>query len=344
MPFLVKFSSLKKTLFLLFPLFSILAVVFVALWFRAGTQPRNVSDKYEKSFLIVKGSGVTQIGKKLESEGIIKNALIFRVVTEVAGKTKKIQAGEYTLKSSMTLFEVIEKLVKGPDEIWVTIPEGFRREEVGRRFAESLSAKDKEVFVAEFLTSSNGLEGYLFPDTYLFPKTATPAVIVKALKTSFDRRIAGEVTTKLKENDRSLEDVVILASILERETLTDSEKPIVAGIYYNRLKASWPLQADATLQYAVVEKKCLSGSDPAFWDCKFWRPVTPSDKAINSAFNTYKFPGLPSSPIASPGLSSIVAAIEPEATDYWFYIHDSKGVIHYAKTLEEHNENIAKFL
>jgi UPF0755 protein len=132
--------------------------------------------------------------------------------------------------------------------------------------------------------------------------------------------------------DKKVKDVtykqLIVASLLERETFADSEKPIVAGIIYKRLENDWPLQIDATLQY-------IKGN---------WKPVYSIDKELNSPFNTYKNLGLPPSPIANPGLSSILASISPEASEYWYYIHDNDGKIHFGRTLEEHNANIAKYL
>jgi UPF0755 protein len=123
-------------------------------------------------------------------------------------------------------------------------------------------------------------------------------------------------------------DQVILASLIERETITDEERPIVAGILNNRLDIGMALQVDATIQYA-------KGS---------WDPILPQDKALNSPYNTYKFPGLPPGPIANPGLTSLKAVANPEETDFFYYLHDSKGKIYYAKTLEEHNQNITKYL
>jgi len=137
-----------------------------------------------------------------------------------------------------------------------------------------------------------------------------------------------------RANGLSLEEVVILASLLERETITDEERPIVAGILLNRLNADWPLQVDASVQYALGDSK------------EWWpRPLT-RDQIENttSRYNTYKYSGLPVGPISNPGISSLKAVANPEDTDYWYYIHDDDGKIHYAKTLEQHNANIAKYL
>lgn len=301
---------------LLVPLVAVLLVAGVIGWFYLNSKPVS-SDKNFKDFLIVKGSGASQIGSKLYREGLIKSPLAFKIYVQITGKAGKILAGEYRLAPNLSLFEIANQLGKGPIEIWVTIPEGLRREEVADRFSKSLG-KD-ESFVQEFLSLSDGEEGYLFPDTYLFPKIASASAIVGKMTRTFDSKTSSMNLTK---------DQVILASLVERETKTAGERPIVAGILTNRLKIGMALQVDATIQYA-------KGS---------WGPIGPADKKINSPYNTYRFPGLPPTPIANPGLSSLGAAANPADTDYLYYLHDSKGKIYYAKTLTEHDENIRKYL
>jgi len=285
-------------------------------------------------FLITKGSSASLIADNLKEKGLIKSSLAFRIYTQITGISKKIQAGEYPLSAGDSLFKIADLLTKGPRELWVTIPEGLRREQIAVKFATGLSKKDEASFVEVFLTVSSGKEGYLFPDTYLFPKDATPEGIVNKMLTTFEKK------TNLDTSLKSTKDIIILASIVERETLSDEERPIVAGILDKRVKARWPLQADATLQYAAATVRCAGN----LLDCKWWEPVLKADLEIKSAYNTYKYPGLPPGPICNPGLSSIKAALAPTASDYWYYLHDAGGAIHYAKTIEEHNLNIQKYL
>lgn len=277
-------------------------------------------------FLITKGSSVAQIGNNLEKTKLIRSGVLFKFYVQITNNTNKIQAGEFQLSQNMSLSQILAELKKGPKEVWVTIPEGLRREEVALKFMNTLG-KDGE-FANEFLTISQGKEGYLFPDTYLFPKTATATQIINKMVTTFDKKI----------NDVTFEQVIV-ASMLERETFSDSEKPLVAGVLYKRLENGWPLQIDATLQYAKDSLNCKNNLN-----CDFWKPIYSEDKDINSLFNTYKNLGLPPSPIASPGLSSLKASINPEISEYWYYIHDNDGKIHFARTLEEHNANISKYL
>lgn len=314
---------MKKILFLIF--FAVLFLVLGGYWFYQSSLPTSKEEIF-KDFLIVKGWGASQIANKLYSEKLIKSPLAFKILSQVSGKSGRIQAGEYRLSPSYSLFEVFSQFEKGPVELWVTIPEGFRREEVAARFAAVLG-KDR-AFIDEFLSLTKNEEGYLYPDTYLFPKDATAEKIVNKMLSTFDEK------SKIITRTTSLSDVeaVILASLIERETKNTNEREIVAGILMNRLNAGWPLQVDATLQY-------LTGKEGAWWG-----GVAKEDLEIKSSFNTYKFTGLPPTPIANPGFTSLEAAFNPEPSDFWYYIHDNDGKIHYAKTLEEHNVNIRKYL
>ena len=313
-----------KKIFFFLAIFLIILVV-ILVYIRTLFTPVS-SNNETVDFLITKGSSVAQIGKNLEKSKLIRSGILFKFYVQVTNSTNKIQAGEFQLSPNLSLVQILNELKKGPKEIWVTIPEGLRREEVALKFASSLG-KDSE-FIKEFLNLTAGKEGYLFPDTYLFPKSATALQIVNKMTSTFDKKIS----------DITFEQVIV-ASMLERETFSDSEKALVAGVLYKRLENGWPLQVDATLQYAKDSSLCKNNVN-----CDFWKPIYSEDKNINSPFNTYKNLGLPPSPIASAGLSSLKAAINPEVSEYWYYIHDLKGKIHFAKTLEEHNENIKNYL
>lgn len=315
---------MKKLLFL--PLLAMLAIATGVVWFYINSQPVSVGKTFT-NFVIVKGSSASQIGNKLESGGLIKSALAFKIYVRLTGQSGKLQSGEFRLSPSFTLFQNVTALFSGPVELWVTIPEGLRREEIAAKFATSLG-KDT-VFTNEFLLASKGKEGYLFPETYLFPTEASAAAIVKKMTDTFNTKIQG-LTSKVP--NLAFFESVTLASIIERETKTDAERPMVAGILINRLDAGMPLQVDAAVQYAVGNSK------------NWWPILSLADLKIDSKYNTYKYAGLPPAPIANPGLSSLKAALAPTSNDYWYYIHDSEGQIHYAKTLAEHNANVAKYL
>lgn len=319
----------------------------VLVWWYQGVKPVSRQTSY-KDFLIVKGNSATQIANKLYKEGLIKNSLVFRVYVKLTNNQGKIQAGEYNLTPSFSLFRIVEELIKGPKEIWITIPEGYRREEIAEKFAQALESKEPEAFIQEFLTTSKKDEGFLFPDTYLFPKVASPSAVVKKMRSTFDKKVDSKMQDDILASGHTLNQVITMASIIERETRGQEERPIVAGILYKRLKAGWPLQADATLQYAVANSKLKTPALPSGRQnskrTDYWEVLTVDDRAIDSTYNTYKHRGLPPTPIANPGLSSIKAAIYPEDSPYWFYLHDASGQIHYAKTIEEHNQNIKKYI
>ncbi len=320
---------------LLLPLASVLILVVLVVWAYINVQPAS-SNKDYKNFLITKGSSASTIGNNLQKAGLVKSALAFKIYTQFTGIAGNMAAGEFRLSPSFNLFQAVDALTKGPTLLWVTIPEGLRREEIAVKFAKGL---DKDAsFVTDFLAASKNDEGTLFPDTYLFPKEASAAAIVNKMTRTF-----GAKTNALgAQTGLTFDQRLVLASILERETKTDAERPVVAGILVNRLDIGMALQVDATVQYAVANSKFkLQISNPSN---KWWEPLTKDDLSINSPYNTYKFPGLPPGPISNPGLSSLKAAFNPETTDYLYYIHDSDGQIHYAKTLEEHNANIRKYL
>lgn len=331
-----------------FPMSKLLASVFglvliffgLVFWWNQNTKPAATYEVYQ-SFIIPRGYSASQIGNKLEDEDLIKDSLAFKFYVQLTGRAGKIQAGEYRLTPSFNLFEIAEQLTKGPVEVWVTIPEGFRREEIAERFINSLGKEDEEaiVFREEFLNQTRNLEGFLFPDTYLFPKTASASAVANKLRDIFDKRVE-TFTEDIEKGQLTLDEVITLASIIERETKTDNERPIVAGILLNRLAIGMGLQADATVQHAVASTKCRNSPS----DCSWWPILTGDDLKVDSLYNTYRYRGLPPSPIANPGVSSISSAVYPEETDYLYYLHDSSGQAHFAETLEEHNENIEKYL
>lgn len=281
--------------FALLPFIFILALVSVFIWFFVNVQSISSQISYV-DFNVPVGSNATQIGTNLMKSDLIKNATAFKIYVQLTGVSSSIQAGNYRLSPSFNLFQIVSVLSKSPVEVKVTIPEGFTNSEIAAKFAKSLN--QNQVFINKFLSKSKGYEGYLFPDTYSVDENATPGAIIAKMKANFDTRTAGKNYTRNQ---------VILASIIEKETKSVEERPIVAGILMNRLNSGMPLQVD----------------------------VAPE---------TYKTAGLPVAPIANPGLVSLEAAANPANTDYWYYLHDSSGQIHYAKTLEEQDANIKEYL
>jgi UPF0755 protein len=309
-------------------------------WWNQNSKSVSTNESLQ-SFLIPKGYSASQIGNKLEDQTLVKSSLAFKFYVQVTSKSKKIQAGEYLLSPSFSLFKIVSQLTSGPVEEWVTIPEGLRREEVVEKYINVLKGDktDAEVFRQDFLALTSGKEGFLFPDTYLFPKTVSASIVANKMLSTFDSKISTQMEADVNASEYSLEQVITLASIIERETREDEERPTVAGILFNRLEIGMGLQTDATVQYALATTKCRVGTM-----CDWWPILTKEDMSINSSYNTYKYAGLPPAPIANPSLSSIAAVIYPTDSSYLYYLHDGDGEIHYAETLEGHNENIRKYL
>lgn len=328
-----------KRLLTLF-VFLIIVIAGLFFWWNSSIKPPLIN-AVSRDFLILKGSSAAQIGNKLAKENIIRSPLAFKFYVQLTGRAKRIQAGEYKLDGSESLLGVVVKLLKGPVEVWVTIPEGLRREEVVERFIDGLAKEGEEAesFRKEFLSLTVDKEGFLFPDTYLFPKTLSADKVVDKMIKVFELA-TGEFEDDFVKGVSGLSknEIIVLASIIERETKTTTERPVIAGILLNRIAIGMGLQVDATVQYAVATANCGLV-------CKNWWPIlTREDLNINSPYNTYKFRDLPPAPIASPGLSSIAAVINAEDVSFLYYLHDSEGQAHYAETLEGHNQNVRRFL
>ena len=309
-------------------------------WSKSSSSPRGTSEP--QTFVINPGSSATTIGKNLEKDGFIKSSSAFKLFMQFSGNAGKIQAGDYRLSKNQFLPELVRELVKGPVAVWVTIPEGYRREEIGQTTVDALKliGDKKTQFLKEFDVLTKREEGFLFPDTYLFFRNASASAVVSRFTNNFESKISDEILKSAEKQNLNRDELITLASIIERETRTDEERPVVAGILLKRLRVGMALQVDATLQYIVGSGECELGSA----NCNWWPQITSKDKTVRSAYNTYTNTGLPPRPIANPGLSSIKAAANPEDSEYWFYLHGTDGDIHYARTSEEHTENISKFL
>ncbi|MDO8452560.1 MAG: endolytic transglycosylase MltG [bacterium] len=325
------------------PLVLVICALLLFLWWKSVLNPANPKDSSQHVFLITKGQSVAKIAANLEKEGIIKNGFAFRLYTKFTNTDKSIKAGEYKLSPNLALDKLVSTLLKGPSLLWVTVPEGLRKEEVPARFIKALEIKPEvqQKFAADFLEAAKDFEGMLFPETYLFPKDVSASKVVTTMKNTFDTKFTDQMKTDAAKAGMDINEVLTLASIIERETVTDAERPVVAGILLKRMEIGMPLQTDATLQYIVANNSCKSKSVN---DCSWWEVPLGGDRTLRSPYNTYTNQGLPPSPIASPGLVSIKAVIYPESSDYLYYIHDNDGKIRYGKTLDEHNSNVQKYL
>lgn len=294
--------------------------------------PVDSADIAVRQVTIPKGESVTGIADKLEDQGIVRSSAVLLLMLRGKNALGIIQSGSYELSPSMNLGEIADQLIAGSKDNWVTLLEGWRAEEVAEELSREFGIRYFDPAV--FLELAAQQEGKLFPDTYLFPKQASASLVLNTLLSTFETRYKKAVAEAGKPQ-LSEADTLILASLLEREAKDYKDKRIVAGILMNRLKAGIALQVDATLQY-------IKGYDSA---TKSWWPVPRAqDKSLKSPFNTYLNRGLPPSPICNPGLNALKAAISPTQSQYLYYLTDNQGGMHYARTLEEHNANVQKYL
>ena len=299
------------------------------IWWQQGKASVNPFNKTPKIFVVGKGEGVRTIASRLKKDNLIKDQVVFFLLIKKMGIDQNLQAGDFRLNQAMDAQTIAQTLTKGMVDIWVTFLEGWRSEEIALKMASDLQLPE-----SQFLKYSQ--EGYMFPDTYLIPKEATAAAIVQILKDNFRQKVTEDLQKEAIKNGLTLKETIILASIVEKEASGENDRNLIAGILLRRLKSGWPLQADATLQYAL-------GYQPE--EKTWWKKnLTDFDKKFKSPYNTYLNIGLPPEPICNPGLASIRAVIYPEKSDFWYYLHDPTGDVHFARTIEEHETNIDKYL
>ena len=300
-------------------------------------------------FTIEPGENGATVAKRLERMGLIADAELFRLLLRYWEVDAQIEAGEYSLKRSMSMSEIVGQLQHSRLRAkTVTIREGLRSEEVAHLLA-SQGLVDQEEFIRlirddafhyDFLRdrpadAPQTLEGFIFPDTYQFAVNVTATALIDIMLHNFDQRVTIEMRQQALDQGLELYRVLTLASIVEREAVIAEERPIIASVYLNRLRKGMYLEADPTVQYA-------KGYDPATGR---WWPTLSLDelRAVDSPFNTFLNPGLPPSPICSPGLASIQAVLTPADTDYLFFHAKGDGSHAFAQTFEEHLENRSKY-
>lgn len=306
----------------------------------------------ELTFVINDGDGVVTISRNLRQQNAVNSEFLFILYVFLNKLDKNLQAGTYKIDAGTPVSTLAWQLQHGVNDAKITFIEGWRVEE----FARALNIQFEKTSYADFVKRAQQYEGYLFPDTYYFDRTVKNADIISVLLDNFGKRTAGVLTDdNIKKVGLTREQIVTLASIVEREADTDEDRAIVAGILLKRFKSNIPLGVDATTQYAVapiylcgpdgvIAGICTATIDEVnqfnWWPSK----LTQSDLDMDSPFNTRKVVGLPPHPICNPGLSAITAVINSKQTDYLYYLTDKSGKMHYAVTLAEHNANISKFL
>ncbi len=326
----------------------ILSAIFLslAIFFLVEINSPAGKSNAQTEFSIRDGENLAMIARNLKEKQLIKSEFLFKVSAAIGGVDDKLKAGDYLLSPSMSIAKIIRKLAEGKSEInKFTVLEGWTLKDIAESAAGEKFFSDKKFLSLSgsadkpadskilskywFLESDKGisLEGYIFPDTYSIPKNGDASFFIDKALNNFSKKIKPFLPA-MKERKKKLRDIIIMASILEKEIKGYEAKQIAAGLLWKRMKNRWPLQVDATANYIVGKKGKL----------------TRKDLNINSPYNTYQHLGLPPGPICNPGLESIKAAIFYKDSPYWFYITTPDGKTIFSRTLQEHNFNSWKYL
>jgi len=307
---------------------SILIAVFIISSFIYNLSFKPPRDfPYGSLIEIQKGQNLDEIAEFLEGKSVIRSAFLYKTIARVIAGDEKILSGEYFFSIPMSVFMIAQRTTQGRfglDPVRVTLPEGVTIFEIQEVLDWKLPSFPSE----KFLKLADGKEGYLFPDTYFFLPNVSPEQIIEELSDNFDNKMEG-ISEQINNSGHTLEEIIIMASIIEREVITNEDKKLVSGVLWKRIEIGMPLQVDATFAY-------ING--------KGTFQLSLDDLKIDSPYNTYKYRGLPIGPIANPGLESILAALEPTKSPYLYYLSDMRSKIHYAADFEEHKRNKAKYL
>lgn len=330
------------------------AIIFIVGWHSYyNHQLSPVSSSKKKIIVeIPDGSNIADVAKILEERGLIRSRMVFQ---SYAGRhsrgTKKIKAANYQFTPSMSSVQIFNAMLNGKSyagALSVTIPEGKTVKDMAEILSDAhICSKDE--FIAEtkkigdykkhysilssYPDNASGrtpMEGYLFPDTYQFVSNTSAATVVNKMLANTQAKFDEATLKKIKDSGHSVDEILTMGSLVEMESKLDEDKANVASVFYNRMKAGMKLQSDITVNYALGNKKVV---------------LSNSDLKVNSPYNTYQNAGLPIGPICSPGMKAIKAAIEPADTNHYYFVADIKtGKIHFAKTIDEHQQNIKKYM
>ena len=301
-----------------------------------------IGSKNNVEIEINEGDGLAVISEKFKENRVIISKNLFNLYCKIGDPDIAINPGTISVNSRMSYPGLVNAIERASDsQFTVTIPEGFETREIADRlFSNDVINNENEFYTAlkdysftlddgtVISGEKNSLSGFLFPDTYNFYKFTEPQTIIKAMTDNFTKHWLGEYTQRAKELGMSVEEIVVLASIIEREGNNSADFKLVSSVFHNRLKKDMKLESCATVQYILSERKPV---------------LSVEDTKIKSPYNTYLNKGLPPAAIASPGITAIEAALYPEESDYLFFFTDKNGITHFTHTLEEHNKLINEY-
>lgn len=327
--------SRKRITLVFMGLLFLLAAVF-SLWFGLYfVQPADMSGQ-EQVFVVEDGMTLRRVASELEAKGIIKNRPFFLLWARLKGYGERIKSGEYSLSPAMAPVKIFDILTRGiiithP----VTFPEGYSADQIGETLAQKIGVNKTEflclvrdpAILERRGVSGESLEGYLYPDTYNFSMGQSPGSIIDVMTGRFNELIS-PLMGRIEESGMTLEEVVTLASIVEKETGRADERPLIASVFLNRLKKGMRLESDPTVIYGIED---FNGN------------LTRDDLRTYTPYNTYVIRGLPPGPICNPGIESISAVIYPADTEYLYFVSKNDGSHYFSRTLEEHNRNVMTY-
>lgn len=302
-----------------------IALILVSFYFLVLAPPSNFPSG--DIIVISHGASVSYIAEELSDAHIIKHPVVLSFILRISGASSRVQAGAYLFNTPKNVIVVAYRLATGAfglPPVRITFPEGVTVRDISAKVAEALPL----ISAQDFISAGKSEEGYLFPDTYLFPRSADTTFIIDTMRANFDTKIKS-LDADIKASGRSIADIVIMASLIEKEARTDVNRRIIAGILWDRLNLGMPLQVDAVFGY-IYNRDTYS---PSLDDLK-----------VNSPYNTYVHTGLPPGPICNPGLDSLQAVLHPTKTNYLYYLSDKNGVMHYATTYAGHVANQNRYL
>jgi UPF0755 protein len=286
------------------------------------------------------GAGPVAIGQRLVDAGVVQDSVTFRGALWVSGRARDLKAGEYRFTDAMTPLEVIDKIARG--DVYrraITFREGLTIREMARVFEDSgfgtaadfEKAASDPAAIRDIDATAPDLEGYLFPETYALPRNTPASALVAQMVSHFEKSFTPEMREAVKGRGLSIREAVTLASLVEKETAVDNERPIVAAVYLNRHRIGMPMQADPTVIYALQRAGRYNGN------------IRRDDLQFDSPYNTYRYPGLPPGPIAAPGRAALEAVAKPADVDYLYFVSKNDGSHVFARTLDEHNRNVREW-
>ena len=323
---------------------SIIFVVSISVFIFTQIGPYNKNNTKGIVVEIPQGSTTDTISDILYKNNLIKNKAMFKISVKLSNKAQQFKAGKYLFNQTYSNKQIINDLSLGKiykDGIKITIPEGSTSREIvsilvdkklgNEDSYEALISNPKEFYNDfKFLEEDDitSLEGFLYPSTYYFDENSSEKEVLSTMLSQFNKVYTDKLRDRQKELNMTTEQVVNLASIVEKEAILDKDRPIIASVFYNRLKIGMPLQSDATIQYIFKERKKI---------------VTYKDLEIDSPYNSYKNKGLPPTPISSPGIESIKATLYPEKTDYLYFVAKMDGGNNYSKNYEDHLKYVKEY-